>query len=142
MGRNRQSDSVYVLQLRVEEREQKANEDDDIRRTKKDGHKCGPTHTHTHTHTHTRNQLQTNVYPYTHTHTTMMMNRQRRSNMVLVNTNYSVQLINMHEDKIKAPHTYRSKANSHIRRKSCILQCCRLGALLKPPLTHIRGYHI
>ena len=67
MGRNRQSDSVYVLQLRVEEREQKANEDDDIRRTKKDGHKCGPTHTHTHTHT-----LATNyklMYTHTHIHT-------------------------------------------------------------------------
>ena len=50
----------------------------------------------------------------------MMMNRQRRSNMVLVNTNYSVQLINMHEEEMKASHSGRGKAAAFVTMKrSC-----------------------
>ena len=56
---------------------------------------------------HTRSLLQNIITIPSHTHTTMMMNRQRRSNMVLANTNYSVQLINMHEYMTSSLlHTY------------------------------------
>ena len=66
------------------------------------------------TYTLAANYIQNNI----HTHTTMMMNRQRRSNMVLVNTNYSVQLINMHEDEMKASHSGRGKAAAFVTMKN------------------------